>query len=167
MVDLSSLEKYTDIDASLYIDLADKSISKYGFNIWFDKELKEFIDCSMCLPDGSRVIQTNFTHYKKEIVTILEMIKRYGEDSKDYYYNRLLSKHKDNLEFEAINGLPYDIKKTTKKKSTRKRTRQTSITELDKPKKETVAEKKLKAYMAKISSLKIKLKPASNGNGTI
>lgn len=163
MADLSLLEKYTDIDASFYIDLANKDISKSSFSIWFDNQLMCFLDCSKTLPNGDRVIQTNFIHYKKEITTILQMIDDYAID-KNYFYERLLCQHKANLNFEAINGLPYDVKETTKKKPIRKRNKQTSIVELDKPKKETAAERKLKAHIAKISSLNIKIKPVRNDN---
>ena len=153
MIDLTPLKEYSNVDASFYIALANKDISKYGFSVWFDNQLTYFLDCSKTLPNGNRIIQTNFIHYKQEISTILQMIDDYAID-KNYFYEVLLLQHKANLEFEAINGLPYDVKEVAKKKSTRTRTKQTSISELDKPIKETAAERKLKARTEKYEKKK-------------
>jgi hypothetical protein len=98
---------------------------------------------------------------------MINMIEKFAED-KDKYYTELIIQHNDNLEFEAMNGFEYDPYSTTKKKSTtsRKKAKQTSLDFGDKSKKETAAEKKLKAHAAKISMLTFKIKPA-NGNNTL
>lgn len=157
----NSLED-TDSGLKTYIKSAIGAIDEKGFKAWFDNQLHSFLDCSACLSNGCRVMQSNFIHYKYEITTILNMIEKYAEDNKDYYYELLLLQHKANLEFEAVNGLEYDVKETSKKKATRTRNKQTSL--IDKPKQETVAERKLKAHIAKINSFGIKIKPVRNDN---
>lgn len=152
----------TDNGLKTYIKSAISTIDEKGFKAWFDNQLHSFLDCSVCFSSGRRIIQSNFIHYKYEITTILNMIEKYAEDDKDYYYELLLLQHKANLEFEAVNGLEYDVKETTKKKTTRTRNKQTSL--IDKPKKETFAERKLKAHIAKINSFSIKIKPVRNDN---
>lgn len=153
-----------DINSGLktYIKSAISAIDEKGFKVWFDNQLHSFLDCSVCLSNGCRIMQSNFIHYKYEITTILKMIEKYVEDDKDYYYELLLLQHKANLEFEAVNGFEYDVKETPKKKTTRTRNKQISL--IDKPEKETAAERKLKAHIAKISSLNIKIKPVRNDN---
>ena len=162
MVDLTPLEKYVVDNANQYVREADKTINKIGFKNWFNEQLSCFLDCSKRLNNGQRCIQSNFIHYKYEITTIIYMIDKYGGDNNDYYYELLLLQHKANLEFESVNGLEFDVKEATKKKRTTTRNKQTSL--IDKPKQETAAERKLKAHIAKISSLNIKIKPVRNDN---
>ena len=109
-----------------------------------------------------------------EITTTVYMIEKYGGDNKDYYYTRLLNQHNTNIEFEAINGFEYNVNTKLDKKSSIKaknKTKQTSITfsadSIDKTKKETAAERKLKAHIAKINSFKINIKPVNNANNTL
>lgn len=188
MVDLSSLKNYVindtiydntskylidlipnslnDTDSLLktYIKSAISTIDEKGFKIWFDNQLHSFLDCSMCFSNGRRIMQSNFIHYKYEITTILNMIEIYVEDDKDYYYELLLLQHKANLKFEAVNGLEYNVEETPKKKSSKPKSKLIFIDLGDKPKKETAAERKLKAHIAKINSLNIKIKPVRNDN---
>lgn len=168
MIDISSLEKYVIDDIELYLSSAKTRINDVGFDNWFDNEINGFCNCSFLSKDGRRLMQTNDKRYNYEITTSVRMIELYGGDNKDYYYNELINCHFNNLEFERINGYAYDPYSTTKKKSTtsKKKTKQTSLDFGDKPKKETAAEKKLKAHAAKISMLTFKIKPA-NGNNTL
>lgn len=168
MIDLSPLEKYIIDDIELHLSSAETRIKDVGFDDWFDNEINHFCNCSFLSKDGRRLMQTNDKRYNYEITTSVRMIELYGGNNKDYYYNELINCHLNNLEFERINGYAYDPYSTTKKKSTtsRKKTKQTSLDFGDKPKKETAAEKKLKAHAAKISMLTFKIKPA-NGDNTL
>lgn len=162
MIDLSPLDKYVLDDVNYCITEASKRIEAIGFDSWFEKQLSTFLNCSKLSDKNTRLVQTNFISYKYEITTTICMIEKYA-DNKDYYYEKLLLQHNNNLEFEAINGFEYDGK-TTNKKATRRRSKQTSLSFDNKPEKETVAERKLKAHIAKIKSLNIVLKPVKNDN---
>ena len=93
------------------------------------------------------------------------------EDKQDEYFERLLKRHSDNLEYEQTNppiwyGTEKDRRKYEKQysgsyssKSKRKRAKQQDINFSDMPKKQTVAEKKLAARVAKINALSFKIKP--------
>lgn len=162
MIDLSPLNKYVLDDVNYCITEASKRIEAIGFDSWFEKQLSTFLNCSKLSDKNTRLVQTNFISYKYEITTTICMIEKYA-DNKDYYYEKLLLQHNNNLEFEAINGFEYDSK-TTNKKVTRRRSKQTSLSFDNKPEKETVAERKLKAHIAKIKSLNIVLKPVKNDN---
>lgn len=166
MVDLSPLKPYIlEEPNETYLLNAANSILLNSFDIWFINQIERWCNCTMLSNDGRRLLQTNDKRYNYEITTSIRMIELYGGENKDEYYTKLLQRHNDNLEFEAINGFEYDPYSTTKKKSTtsRKKTKQTSLDFGDKPKKETAAERKLKAHAAKISMLTFKIKPA-NGN---
>ena len=166
MVDLTDIKKYIVDDNEHYDKCSEADIENYGFDVWFNHQITIWINCSYC-PTGHRLLQTNDKRYSAEITTIVNMINKFivDNENKDKYFEQLLIQHNKNIEFEAINGFEYDIYLTTKKKSTtsRKKTKQTSLDFGDKPKKETVAERKLKAHAAKISMLTFKIKPA-NGN---
>lgn len=165
MIDISILQPYIEKSNENDNAVASMAILDEGFDRWFEHQIDIWINCSFISINGNRIIQTNDKRYNYEITTIICMIEKYGFDSKDYYYEKLITRHNSNLEFEAINGFEYDPYAITKKKSTtsRKKTKQTSLDFGDKPKKETAAERKLKAHAAKISMLTFKIKPA-NGN---
>ena len=163
MIDLSSLKPYIVDDIDYYVKVATKTITNTSFDIWFCVELDNFLDCSRRLSDGKRLFQTNFYSYSVELSVTLAMINLYGGDDKDLYYEQLLKRHNANLEFEAINGMEYDFTKISKRKSSTKKSKQTSVFEQNQSK-ETAAERKLKAHIAKISSLNIKIKPVRNDN---
>lgn len=163
MIDITPLKPYILEDIACDIAISSKIINEIGFNNWFENQLSKFLDCSKLSSTGHRLIQTNFKHYNYEITTIIAMIERYAED-KDYYYERLLKQHNSNLEFEAINGFEYISLNDNAKKVTKKRSKQTSIKFSNEDKKESVAERKLKAHIAKINSLNIKLNAAKHDN---
>lgn len=165
MIDISILQPYIEESNENDNAIASMAILDEGFDRWFEHQIYIWINCSFISINGNRIIQTNDKRYNYEITTIVCMIEKYGFYSKDYYYEKLITRHNSNLEFEAINGFEYDPYATTKKKSitSRKKVKQTSLDFGDKPKKETTAEKKLKAHAAKISMLTFKIKPA-NGN---
>ena len=169
MIDLTPLEPYIVEDNSNYDHIADVVIEDRGFVKWFDDHINLWCNCAFVTKDGRRVIQTNDKRYNYEITTVVHMIEKYAEN-KDYFYETLIALHNANLEYEKLYGFAYDPHgaKSSNKSSnkSRKKTKQTSLDFGDKPKKETAAEKKLKAHAAKISMLTFKIKPA-NGDNTL
>jgi hypothetical protein len=167
MINLSSIIPYYLEDESIQPLNIKASESLDIINITITRQINLWCNCTILSKDGRRLLQTNDKRYNYEVTVAINTIKTYceTEEEKDKYYEMLLKQHNANLEFEAINGFEYDPYSTTKKKSTtsRKKTKQTSLDFGDKPKKETAAEKKLKAHAAKISMLTFKIKPA-NGN---
>lgn len=167
MVDLTPIEPWLEKGSLNSIGYAVSTISRIGFEEWFKSQLEVFLNCSRTFSDGRRCTQTNDIRYAKELVTTVEIIKAYAEDKQDECYIKLLELHKANLEFEAINGLEYSVKGDNKKKQssvTKKRNKQTSMDLGDKPKKETAAERKLKAHAIKLNAVTFKPKSVSNGD---
>lgn len=163
MIDLNSLKKLIVNGVDFFIDCARKRINAVGFQIWFEHQLSTFLNCSKLSNNGHRLVQTNLRQYYVELTITITMIEEFAEN-KDYCYEKLLELHNNNLEYEAAHGFEYDPKIISKKKSSKPRSKQTSIDFGDKPKKETAAERKLKAHIAKINSLNIKIKPVRNDN---
>ena len=163
MIDLSCFKDYFLETSAFGLEYARNKIKDIGFDKWFEIQLKNFLDCSKTSADGRRMIQTNLRQYKCEITITINMIEDCAEN-KDYYYEKLVTQHNNNIEFEAINGLAYDVNNFDKKKPTKTRTKKEPTLFNEKPKKETAAERKLKAHIAKINSFSIKIKPVRNDN---
>ena len=168
MVDLTPINPWLEKGSLNSIGYAVSTISRIGFEEWFKSQLEVFLNCSRTFKDGRRCTQTNDIRYAKEILTTVKMIESYAEDKQDECYIKLLELHKANLEFEAINGLEYSVKGNNNKKkqssTTNKRNKQTSTDVKDKPKKETAAERKLKAHAIKLNALTFKPKTIKDGN---
>ena len=174
MIDLTPIKNWIEDENKHYTSEAIQSIDKTSFDIWFNNQIQLFCNCTKLNSEGRRINQTNDKRYNNEITTTVYMIEKYGGDNKDYYYTRLLNQHNANIEFEAINGFEYSVNTKLDKKSsikTKNKTKQKSITfsndSIDKTKKETAAERKLKAHIAKINSFKINIKPANDDNNTL
>lgn len=145
MIDLSILDDYLlelDFFSRSFIE---QRIRKYGVTSVLKVQL-ECLDCSKQTSTGEVVQRTDSYAYKNELSQTLEIIKNYGEN-KDDLFDRVLAIHALNLQYEKEH--PLTPVKT-------KRTRKTSE---PKEKKETAAERKLKAQAAKIGKLSLKLKP--------
>lgn len=168
MVDLTPIKPYIIEDDSHTSGYAVSVISRIGFEEWFKNQLEIFCNCTKTFKDGRRCTQTNDMRYNYEITNCIRMIEEFGENKKDEYYTQLLKQHQVNLEFEAINGFeyePYSNKRNKKSTTTpKKRNKQTSINLEDKQKKETAAERKLKAYAIKLNAVIFKPKSVSNGD---
>lgn len=165
MVDLTPINPWLEKGSLNSIVYAVSTISRIGFEEWFKSQLEVFLNCSRTFSDGRRCTQTNDIRYAKEMLTTVKMIENYAEDKEDECYIKLLKLHKANLEFEAVNGLEYSVKGDNKKKQssvTKKRNKQTSLDIGDKPKKETAAERKLKAHAIKLNAVTFKPKSVSN-----
>lgn len=166
MVDLSVFEPYLT-DASFSVAIVRRLINNISFDEYFNNEINKWCNCQNLTFEGARLLQTNELRYKIEISATLVLIEEFGGDKKDYYYQELIKLHNNNLEFEKVNGFAYDVhqvKSTNKSATPKKKAKQSSLDFGDKPKKESAAERKLKAHAAKINSFKFTIKPVSNGN---
>lgn len=165
MIDISILNKYITDISNDKLQRTVFEIGRTSFDTWFDNQINVFCNCTKLLNSGSRCNQTNDIRYSIEISLTIKMIEHFAEN-KDYYYERLINQHKDNLEFEAKNGFEYntDNKNKPKSKTTKRKSKQTSLDKTDKPKKETAAEHKLKNHAAKLNALMFKPKSVSNAD---
>ena len=171
MIDLSPIQIYTDELDSFMISFVPYEIQRVGLEKFLEYNFNN-LDCTRICKDGLRPMQTIGYPYRKLITEIVFTIKNYVEENKqNEYFERLLKRHSDNLEYEQINppiwyGTEKDRRKYEKQycnndssKPKRKRAKQQDIDFPDMPKKQTAAEKKLAARVAKINALSFKIKP--------
>ena len=171
MIDLSSIQKYIDEPDSFMISFVLHEIKSVGLDSFLKYNFHS-LDCTRVCKDGLRPMQTIGYPYRHTITETVFIIKNYvEEDKQDEYFERLLKRHSDNLEYEQTNppiwyGTEKDRRKYEKQysgsdssKSKRKHAKQQDIDFSDIPKKQTVAEKKLAARVAKINALSFKIKP--------
>lgn len=148
MIDLNVLDSYL-----LELDFFSKSfieqrVRKYGVESVLKVQL-ECLDCTKKTSNGATVQQTNGYSYRNELSQTIYLIQNYveGEELKDWWIERVLKLHEANLKWEVDN--PPTPAKYKRVKGERK----------PREKKETAAERKLKAQAAKIGKLSLKLKP--------
>ena len=171
MIDLSPIQKYIDEPDSFMTNFIQQEIQSVGLDSFLEYNFYS-LDCTRICKDGLRPMQTIGYPYRHTITETVFTIKNYVEENKqDEYFERLLKRHNDNLEYEKINppiwyGTEKDRRNYEKKygcidgsKPKRKRTKQQKIDFQDESKKQTVAEKKLAARVAKINALSFKIKP--------
>ena len=171
MIDLSPIQKYIDEPDSFMTSFVPHEIQSVGLDSFLEYNFHS-LDCTRVCKDGLRPMQTIGYPYRHTITETVFTIKNYvKEDKQDEYFERLLKRHSDNLEYEQTNppiwyGTEKDHRKYEKQysgsdssKPKRKRTKQQDINFSDIPKKQTIAEKKLAARVAKINALSFKIKP--------
>lgn len=171
MIDLSSIQKYIDEPDSFMISLVQHEIQSVGLDSFLERKFHS-LDCTRVCNDGLRPMQTIGYPYRHTITETVFTIKNYVEENKqDEYFERLLKRHNDNLEYEQTNppiwyGTEKDRRKYEKQyggnnssKPKRKRAKRQDIDFPDMPKKQTAAEKKLATRVAKINALSFKIKP--------
>lgn len=171
MIDLSPIQNYIDEPDSFMIDFVPQEIQSVGLESFLEYKFLT-LDCTRVCEDGLRPSQTIGYPYRYDITETVYIIKNYvDKDKQDEYFKRLLKRHSDNLEYEKINppvwyGTEKDRHNYEKKygsidgsKPKRKRIKQQKIDFQDESKKQTVAEKKLAARVAKINALSFKIKP--------
>ena len=171
MIDLSPIKAYIDEPDSFMLDFVPHEIESVGLAKFLEYNFN-ILDCTRVTKNGLRPMQTIGCPYRRTITETILIIKNYiEEDKQDVYFERLLKRHNDNLEYEQINppiwyGTEKDRRKYEKQygssnssKPKRKRTKQHDIDFPDMPKKQTAAEKKLAARVAKINALSFKIKP--------
>ena len=103
MIDISILDKYIIEISNDKLQRTVLEIGRIGFDIWFNNQINVFCNCTKLFNDGKRCLQTNDIRYSNEISLTIQMIEHFAEN-KDYYYERLIKLHNENLEFEAKNG---------------------------------------------------------------
>ena len=171
MIDLSAIKKYIDEPDSFMTKFVPHEIQSVGLDSFLEYNFYS-LDCTRICKDGLRPMQTIDYPYRRAITETVFTIKNYvEEDKQDEYFKRLLKRHSDNLEYEQTNppiwyGTEKDRRKYEKQysdsyssKPKRKRAKQQDIYFPDMPKKQTAAEKKLAARVAKINALNFKIKP--------
>ena len=171
MIDLSPIQKYIDEPDSFMTSFVPHEIQSVGLDSFLEYNFHS-LDCTRVCKDGLRPMQTIGCIYRRLITETVFAVKNYVEENKqDEYFERLLKRHSDNLEYEQTNPpIWYGTKKDRRKyekqysgsdssKPKRKRAKQQDIDFPDMPKKQTAAEKKLAARVAKINALSFKIKP--------
>ena len=171
MIDLSPIQIYIDEPDSFMISFVPYEIQRVGLEEFLEYNFNN-LDCTRICKDGLRPMQTIGYPYRKLITEIVFTIKNYvEEDKQNEYFERLLKRHSDNLEYEQTNppiwyGTEKDRRKYEKQyenkdstKSKIKRTKQQNIDFPDTSKRQTIAEKKLAAKIIKLNSLSFKIKP--------
>lgn len=140
------------LDYVIELDFFTKSfieqrIRNYGVDKVLENQFKS-LDCTQLTSDGKRVQQTTGYSYKNEISQTLYIIQNYKNED-DELYSKLIKLHENNLKFEEDNPPEVSTWKEKKKRTKRE----------PKEKKETAAERKLKAKALKLSALKLNIKP--------
>lgn len=170
MVDISIIKPYLLNFEDNYFNRIKQQCEEYGANNAFERHLI-LIDCTRWSKDGRfRLIQTIGFPYCKEITEIVWLINHmlYEED-RDKAFEKVIKQHKKNISYE-IEYPPvwYTSKKYTKrdyqkivdsnasKPKRRKKTKETTINNYNK---ESVAQRKIKEKIAKLSKLQFKIKP--------
>lgn len=162
MIDIKSLKKYLEPIDSFLKDVVQQHIDRTGIDRFFDYMFTT-IDCSRYSADGMRLNQTVGNVYKNDITKLVYAIETYTSDEeKDSYYEKLLTIHNANLEFEILNP-PIIYKEKQKRQTTTKRKlKQQELDIPGAPKKQTAAERKLAAKAIKLSALSLSLKPKTH-----
>ena len=170
MIDLNPIQKYVDEPDSFMTSFVQYEIQRVGVDSFLKHNFNS-LDCTRIYDNGLRPMQTICYPYRHAITEIVFAIKNYVEENKqDEYFERLLKIHSNNLEYEQTNppiwyGTEKDRRKYEKQydgnngsKPKRKRVKQQDADFSDMPKKQTTAEKKLAAKVAKINALSFKIK---------
>lgn len=143
--------------------IIDSRIKNLGIEKTFSYYL-ETADCTKIANDDYRYMQTIAYPYYLVISDLVYIIEQYVENNKEEYYNKLITRHNMNLDYEKVNP-PIQYDKITFKKSTSTKRRKTDD---NKEPRVTAAERKLATKIGKINALKFNLKPVKNGdNNTI
>ena len=169
MVDISSINNYIDKSNTFINSFVDSEIKSVGLDCYLDYQFRR-LNCTNIYPNGMRAIQTIDHSYKINITETVYIIQNYIEECKrDEYFIKLLSIHQNNLEYEKQNPpIVYKQKVTKSKTKTKnddiiedkpKRTRKKNTTTKEKVPKQSAAERKLAAKVAKLNTLSFNIKP--------
>lgn len=101
---LSELEQYRcsldDVDHKMI----DHGVAELGIEEYLTRQLS-YLDCTRTYNDGSRVMQTIGYPYQRQISIYLYALSGLAEDTnyEQEWLNKLLERHKANLEYEKDN----------------------------------------------------------------
>lgn len=165
MIDISkTIGKYANDLDDIHYDYLNHEVQRQGINNTINSIIK-IIDCTIIWKDDKTYIQTINWNYKHRIAQLIHLIENYGltEKEQDAYYTRIIEQHNKNIEYEKLHPPVIYDKSKFKTKNKRKITKhkQTTIKSFDKPKKQSVAEKKLAAKVSKLNKLNINIKPVN------
>ena len=103
MIDLSPIQIYIDEPDSFMISFVPYEIQRVGLDSFLEHNFRS-LDCTRVYKNGLRPMQTIGYPYRHTITETVFTIKNYVEENKqDEYFERLLKRHNDNLEYEQIN----------------------------------------------------------------
>lgn len=168
MVDISPLNNYIDKFNTFIINFVDSEIKSVGLDCYLDYQFRR-LDCTNVYPNGMRAIQTIDHSYRVNITETVYIIQNYiGECERDKYLIKLLTLHQNNLEYEKQNPPIVYKQIITKSKAKSKNndliedkpksTRSKSTTTKEKVPKQSAAERKLAAKVAKLNTLSFNIK---------
>ena len=163
MIDISkNIGKYTHVLDNVHINFLKPEVEEKGIHNAI-KFIIDLIDCTIIWKDDKTYVQTISWLYRHRISQLIYLIENYGltEKEQNAYYNKIIGIHINNLEYEKLHPPVIYDKNKTKTKTKRKNIKhtQTVIEGFDKPKKQSVAERKLTAKVAKLNNLSINIKP--------
>lgn len=169
MVDISPLNNYIDKSDTFISNFVDSEIKSVGLDCYLDYQFRR-LNCTNIYPNGMRAIQTIDHSYRVNITETVYLIQKYVEEcERDKYFIKLLTLHQNNLEYEKQNPpIIYKQKITKSKTKTKndditedkpKRTKKNNTTTKEKVPKQSAAERKLAAKVAKLNTLSFNIKP--------
>jgi len=145
MIDLSCLDDYLFELDFFSRSFLEQRVRKYGAQSVLNVQL-ECLDCTKKTSTGDTVQQTNGYSYRNELSQTIELINNYMKSDEELL-QKVIDVHNKNLQWEKDNPpVPAKYKRI---KGERKRGE----------KKETAAERKIKAQAARIGKLSLNLKP--------
>lgn len=163
MIDLSFIKAYIDEPDSFMLSFVPHEIESVGLEKFLEYNFN-ILDCTRIIKSGLRPMQTIGCTYRRTITETVFIINNYiKKDKQNDYFERLLKRHNDNIEYEKINppiiyGKDKDKPKNEKQTKTKDK-KQKDNNNKDKSKKQTVAEQKLINKLNKINVLSFKIKP--------
>lgn len=169
MVDISPLNDYIDKSDTFISNFVDSEIKNVGLDCYLDYQFRR-LNCTNVYPNGMRAIQTIDHSYRVNITETVYLIQKYVEECKhDEYFIKLLTLHQNNLEYEKQNPPIIYKQKITKSKTKvknddiiedkPKHTKKKNTTTKEKVPKQSAAERKLAAKVAKLNTLSFNIKP--------
>lgn len=169
MVDISPLNDYIDKSDTFISNFVDSEIKNVGLDCYLDYQFRR-LNCTNVYPNGMRAIQTIDRSYRVNITETVYLIQKYVEECKhDEYFIKLLTLHQNNLEYEKQNPPIIYKQKITKSKTKvknddiiedkPKHTKKKNTTTKEKVPKQSAAERKLAAKVAKLNTLSFNIKP--------
>lgn len=169
MVDISPLNDYIDKSDTFISNFVDSEIKSVGLDCYLDYQFRR-LNCTNVYPNGMRAIQTIDHSYRVNITETVYLIQKYVEECKhDEYFIKLLTLHQNNLEYEKQNPPIIYKQKITKNKTKvknddiiedkPKHTKKKNTTTKEKVPKQSAAERKLAAKVAKLNTLSFNIKP--------
>lgn len=166
-MELKNLKDYIIDISETHIRMTKQRVAYFNVYDVLEKQLVS-LTCSR-IWKGLRLMQTTCEKYRRELSIYLYIIDNYEltDKEKQYYINKLLDLHENNLAFERENPpIDYDdgFKKSANKHPRRKQQKQQASSELDR---QISAKQSLKQKVAQFGKLTFKITPKSNGKEII